>query len=67
MKGKSRPAASAAQALAGMDQLIALSLVGQHDGARHRARALSINTSIPRFQTTGEQPERRTPQSRYTI
>jgi DNA-binding MarR family transcriptional regulator len=34
MKGKSRPAASAAQALAGMDQLIALSLVGQHDVAQ---------------------------------
>jgi len=31
MEGKARPGASAEQALAAMDQLIALSLVGQHD------------------------------------
>ncbi|MDG9702709.1 MarR family transcriptional regulator [Streptomyces sp. DH37] len=34
MEGKSRPDASADQALAAMDRLIALSLVGQHDIAQ---------------------------------
>jgi DNA-binding MarR family transcriptional regulator len=34
MEGKPRPVASAEQALAGMDELIALSLVGQHDIAQ---------------------------------
>ncbi|GIH22557.1 hypothetical protein Aph01nite_08670 [Acrocarpospora phusangensis] len=56
MAGKSRPAASAAEAIAGMDQLIALSLVGQHDVAQRLGLNVTDLTCLGHILGAGDDP-----------
>lgn len=56
MEGKPRPEASPEQALAGMDQLIALSLVGQHDIAQRLGVNVTDLTCLGFVLAAGEDP-----------
>ncbi|MEU9131458.1 MarR family transcriptional regulator [Kitasatospora sp. NPDC048540] len=56
MQGKPRPAATAAQALAGMDQLIALSHIGQQDMAQRLGLSSTDLTCLGHVIGAGEQP-----------
>jgi DNA-binding MarR family transcriptional regulator len=56
MEGKPRPAASPAQALAAMDQLIALSLVSQYDIAQRLGLGVTDLTCLGHVLGAGEQP-----------
>ncbi|MER5864773.1 MarR family transcriptional regulator [Kitasatospora sp. NPDC002040] len=56
MEGKPRPAASPAQALAAMDQLIALSLVSQQDIAQRLGLGVTDLTCLGHVLGAGEHP-----------
>ncbi|MEU7941808.1 MarR family transcriptional regulator [Microbispora bryophytorum] len=56
MDGKPRPEATPEQALAGMDQLIALSLVGQHDIAQRLGLNVTDVTCLGFILAAGDDP-----------
>ncbi|GGL24092.1 MarR family winged helix-turn-helix transcriptional regulator [Planomonospora parontospora] len=56
MEGKPRPEASSAQALAGMDRLIALSIVGQHDIAQRLGLNVTDLTCLAHIWDFGDEP-----------
>ncbi|MFC4062292.1 MarR family winged helix-turn-helix transcriptional regulator [Planomonospora corallina] len=56
MEGKSRPAASPAQALAGMDRLIALGIVGQNEIAQRLGLNATDLTCLAHIWDAGDEP-----------